>query len=177
MRVRLTGGEANTSASLRAAIRRGARRLDKTARALGDFTPVFQRIDQKLDSQVRSQFRRRSGWASLSPATIDDRDEGKGWYSQFGGGVDPGFWTGKMFDCLLGFNPQGSKRFDRYRYRRDYRLTGESYRGRDVARRALWFHEGTRTQPARPLWAPGQRERIAIEEMGRYAQRNITGNL
>lgn len=157
-------------------LKRRIKGLERAAVNSEDMTPGFKAVGRKLDAQIRTAF--RAGWPNkpLSATTLDQRARNSGWYSQSGGGKT-GRWTSTMYQGLLGLPPRGRIEMTPTSYSRIYKLSGESFRGRDVARRVVWFHEGNpraeKPQPARPIWKPGQRSRIAAGVMEAFFEDRI----
>lgn len=152
-----------TKAAL-AEMKRRIRGLERAATNVENLEPAFKKVGVKLDQQIRAVF--RAGWPGkpLSPWTLEQRARNSGWYRQPGSG-GTGRWTDVMYNGLLGKPPRGRIEFAPTRYTRHYKLTGENFDGTDVARRVQWFHEGDKSQPARPFWKLKEREQLATTVM------------
>ncbi|MFT5266631.1 MAG: hypothetical protein ACI88C_000052 [Acidimicrobiales bacterium] len=175
VRIYIGGGPGFSEASLRSEFRKRARGLKTAAAQVADFSKAFIAVDEALDAQIKRQFSTQKGWAKHKDVTTKLRKAKTKWYSQSGsGGV--GTWTGKLKANLLNEGPQGSKIIGPHTYSRHYRLAGEIFRGRDVAKRALEFHTGVAGKmPARPFFGPLERELIADRIVKGYITRRITG--
>lgn len=175
VRIYIGGGPGFSESSLRSEFRKRARGLRIAAAQANDFTKAWVAVDEALDAQIAKQFKSQKGWAKHKDITTVLRAAGHGWYSQSGsGGI--GTWTGKLKANLMGEGPQGSTIYGPHTYSRHYRLAGEIFRGRDVAKRALEFHRGIPGKmSARPFFGPLERELIADRIVRGYVTRRITG--
>lgn len=172
--IRITG-EDGTETSLRRRLGELRSKAAYSARAARTNKPGFLAVDKAIDAIVRNSFRDQPGWAPLAEWTEEARFEERDWYSQPPTREDEiGRWTDTMYQGLLGRGARGSKVYKEDRYERRYDMS-EVFRGRNVGDRVVEFHEGTSTQPARPLWKDRERSAAAVAAMTTSFRTRIGG--
>lgn len=175
------GGRDGQKATLRSQLRGAVSALEKSRKALSDFTPVWKAFDREYSTQIRTAFR-SAAWPSLAPGTIAQRRRRGGWYSQPSAVRRIGQWTGRMYRGLLGEAPLGRKVLTSTFYLREY-SDHETYGGKSVGVRVESFLFGRGPagrggpQPARPAWRAGWRERRAREIFQDHVDRRVLAPL
>ena len=160
--------EITNSEELRIQLPRIRDAFRQSARSTETLKGPLRRVAREIDALIKESFTGKR-WAPWSERTEQARFKETGYYGEVPPRADSiGRWSDDMFEGLLGRGLLGDTIVETDELIRTYTDHGPR------ASRVVWFHEGTKNQPARPFWRERERSEIAKRVIREHFSSRVT---